>query len=62
MSELRNRIAAVLYEDGQRPMATAHRLAEAVIRELGLKRDQLGADIGYPHQQYRYVTEWMPNE
>lgn len=36
MTDLRTRLAAVLYEDGQRPMHTASRLADAVIRELQL--------------------------
>ena len=42
--DLRTRIAAVLYEDGQRPMDTAMRLADAVIRELGPIPDRTHVD------------------
>ena len=44
---LRDRIVAVLYEDGQRPMAAAVRLADAVIAELGLRQEwSVGDDDG----------------
>ena len=61
--DLRARIAAAVSGvDDWRGVTDPAILADAVIRELGLKRDQLGADIGYPHQQCRYVTEWMSDE
>ncbi len=67
---LRIRIAKVLYEDGQRPMATAARLADSVIRELGL-RPELGqrskptGPLWGANNRYnvtRYVTEWENND
>lgn len=66
MSDLRIFIAHVLYEDGQRPMATAARLADTLIRELGLTAEY---DYGttYPKvpvtdvKYVRYVTDWTPH-
>lgn len=46
---LRDRIAAVLYEDGQRPMATAARLADAIITELNLTEEG-GVIVGCNHE------------
>lgn len=36
-------------------------MADAVIRELGLKREDLGGFRvpGYGHRGHRYVTEWV---
>jgi hypothetical protein len=56
---LRIRIAKVLYEDGQRPMATAARLADAVIRELGLIEEESEWPFDGKH---RYVTEWQTTD
>lgn len=68
---LLSRIAAVIHRElsppccdechdwGPEPWEIA--LADAVIRELGLQREQLGEDSGYPHHQHRYVTEWFTN-
>lgn len=38
--------------------------ADAVIRELGLKREELGGlrIPGYGHRGHRYVTEWTADE
>jgi hypothetical protein len=34
-------------------------MADAVIKELGLKREILGENAGYPHASItRYVTDW----
>lgn len=42
----------------------AAHLADAVIRELGLKREELGGFRvpGYGHRGHRYVTEWTADE
>lgn len=39
-------------------------LADAVIRELRLKREELGGFriLGYGHRGHRYVTEWTADE
>ena len=66
---LRDRIAAVLYEDGQRPMATATRLADAVIETLGLREERTETETVTNEQGatwfrqggYRYVTDWIDN-
>jgi len=63
---LRDRIAAALYEDGQRPMATAVRLADAVIADLGLRQQGLRGGFFLvaepPWDKWRYVTEWEADE
>ena len=38
-----------------------YRLADAVIRELGLHREDNEADFTGPYR-HRYVTEWRTNE
>lgn len=70
--DLRTRIAKVLQsrwsgptpwdekDEGAKRMYLSD--ADAVIRELGLQREQLGADIGYPHPRHRYVTEWIADD
>lgn len=63
---LRYRIARILYEDGQRPLVTASRLADAIIENLKLTAEH---DYGttYPKtpvtdvRYTRYVTDWMPD-
>ena len=39
-------------------------LADAVIRELGLRREDLGGFRvpGYGHRGYRYVTDWIAEQ
>ena len=56
---LRIRIAKVLYEGGQRPMATAARLADAVIRELGLRQERQQGPYNF---MYRHATDWMTDD
>ena len=61
---LRDRIVAVLYEDGQRPMATAARLADAVIAALRLDIEHGCPTAGHHGCRcaHRYVTEWSDDE
>lgn len=62
---LRDRIAAALYGSVYLGDADRYEIADAVIRELGLKRE--GTDPGqiishgYP-PMYRYVTEWSSDD
>lgn len=69
MSDLRTRIAAVLAAESERRYLPinpkyAQDMADAVIRELGLRQESEYIDLddghagGYPHQHHRYVTEW----
>jgi len=63
MSDIRNRITAVLYEDGQRPMATAVRLTDAVLAELDLTKE-FGCNTDARHGcrcSHRYTTNWKRN-
>lgn len=69
--DLRTRIIAALYDGGEMPAAKAARLADAVIRELGLRqehrdgsilRDGFGQPIRVIMPKQRYVTEWTENE
>lgn len=73
MTDLRERIAAAGYNCYAAQFAEWDNVsktcrndwlavADAVIRELGLTREQLGEDIGYPHPSHRYVTEWIADE
>lgn len=75
MSDFRERLATVLYEDGQRPMHTAVRLADAVIKKLDSEWsigndddgrvlwDNYDDALNYQYRkeplQHRYVTEWI---
>lgn len=67
MNDLRDRIAHLLYEDGQRPMATAARLAETVIRELGMTAEY-SYGTTYPNvpvtdvRYIRWATKWTADE
>lgn len=67
--DLRTRIAyAIAQADGDlpgmEPDSWDYVLADAVIRELGLKREELGGFRvpGYGHRGHRYVTEWTADE
>lgn len=64
--DLRSRIAAALCDAALVPMSVcdAEVLADAVIRELGLKREELGGFRvpGYGHRGHRYVTAWVADE
>lgn len=70
---LRDRIAKVLFERDDEAQSGWNRgyaelpteiqelwrlEADVVIAALGLREERLGDDIGHPHPQYRYVTEW----
>lgn len=56
---LRTRIAAAIMDSCHGVyMDDAVDAADAVIRELGLRRERLGEAEGYPHPQTRYVTDW----
>ena len=63
MSDLRDRIAyAIAQADGDppgmEPASCDYEMADAVIRELGLKRAD-GPLRGTP--VHRYITDWIPN-
>jgi hypothetical protein len=67
MSDLRDRIAAALRN--VRGDLTYEALADAVIRELGLRKQSQTGEIvnliegdGINYGRHRYVTEWIPNE
>jgi hypothetical protein len=80
MSELRDRIAAALQraDGGDEQPDRYEKLADAVIRELGLARDEKLADavirelgLARPKQawidagfpiRYRYVTDWKADD
>lgn len=59
---LRTRIAAVLGDN----VDHSHRydLADAVIRELGLKRASRPSDYGHVNYPpgYQYITDWIADE
>ena len=73
MSELRDRIAAVLYRNLRRQQGIdrpdrfldwidTSELADAVIRELGLKREENNMPTTDEWYRFRWVTEWEPDE
>jgi hypothetical protein len=60
MSDLRTRIAYAIAqadgdEPGMEPASCDYEMADAVIRELGLRRDTVGLI-------HRYVTDWRQDE
>ena len=55
-NDLRTRITAVLYDSGDMPASKAARLADAVIRELGLRQERQQGPYNF---LYRYTTEFM---
>ena len=68
---LRTRIAAVLrsswpapWFDGGRQHQQVADLADAVIRELGLKRASRPSDYGHVNYPpgYQYITDWIADE
>ena len=74
MSDLRTRIAAVVADvmngTPEKPERWDFLLADAVIRELGL-REQTGNDAAYPQvipcadylrTHHRYVTDWKADD
>lgn len=58
MSDLRTRIANAI-DDGHITYEQSLEMADAVIRELGLRRAD-GPLKGTP--VHRYITDWIPNE
>lgn len=66
MSDLRDRIAyAIAQADGDlpgmEPASCDYEMADAVIRELGLRQEY--DPYSEPElSRHRYVTEWEPNE
>ena len=68
---LRDRIAAAIKAEDEKPhvcpfdgeptMASYDRLADAVIRELGLKQQTNEMDTSGPYR-HRYVTEWETDD
>jgi hypothetical protein len=73
MSELRDRIAAVLRQElfgnGGDGDVEPEALADAVIRDLGLREESRGPVTAYRGGQYqdnqtlrRYVTEWTTHD
>ena len=67
MSDLRTRIAALIYDTvawRSVNVPVAEEVADAVIRELGLQREKnlpLG-DERFHQPMHRYVTEWTTDE
>ena len=65
---LRDRIAAVLWKhracNPTTPVAYYLDHADELIRELGLRREDLGGFRvpGYGHRGYRYVTDWTADD
>ena len=61
---MRNRIADAIAAAGEQPDADVLSMADAVIAELGLRREELGGFRvpGFGHRGHRYVTAWMSNE
>lgn len=53
-TDLRDRMIEVLRENGQRPAATAARLADSLIAELRLHSERGRLKV------VRYVSDWMP--
>lgn len=74
MSDLRTRIAAALRAEDEKPrlcpfdgeptMASYDRLADAVIRELNLHRNDEEDEYGgyEPTGRHRYVTDWKADD
>ena len=72
MSDLRTRIAALIYDTvawRSVNVPVAEEVADAVIRELGLQREKnlliylpLGDERFHPQPMHRYVTEWTTDE
>ena len=62
--DLRTRIAAVIRREVPCHPPAADRIADAVIRELGLQReDDDEIPPFWPTQgQYRYITDWITDE
>lgn len=57
MSELRNRVIAILHDSGDMPASKASRLADALIADLGLTLERKE----HPHSETtesRWVTAW----
>jgi len=59
-NDLHAAMAAVLRKQMKsRGWVTPESMADAVIKELGFRRELLGENTGYPHASVtRYVTEW----
>lgn len=53
---LRDRIIKIIHDDGARPADTAARLADAVIREIGMTQQSIDTPSGY--KVTRWVTVW----
>jgi hypothetical protein len=53
MNELRTRIIAALLSEDDVVL-----MADAVIAELGLERQEIRVQPGEPTQAHRYTTEW----
>ena len=72
MSDLRTRIAALIYDTvawRSVNVPVAEEVADAVIRELGLQREKnlliylpLGDERFHQQPMHRYVTEWTTDE
>ena len=65
--DLRTRIAAVIMRHWEyEPSCTCEdcslELADAVIRDLGLRREQFGEAEGWQHPKHRHVTDWENDE
>lgn len=61
--DLRTRIAAVIMQSCHGVYVDdSINAADAVIRDLGLRREQFGEAEGWPHPKHRHVTDWENDE
>jgi len=69
LRDLRTRITKVIYDNCNLPTYRCGDLADAVIAELGLRKQAQTGEIvniiegdGINYGRHRYVTQWQPNE